>query len=137
MITTGASNDLSQVANIARRMVTQWGFQDGLGLSAWEMEGGAGGFGAQAASPETEAEIDAEIVKHVSKAYAHCKKTMVENREIWEELTDMLIEKETVDYVEMQALIEKYKPDGIGSKGGLSSSTAAPAPQPNVLAQGA
>merc|ERR1719284_1526190 len=36
-VTTGASNDLQQVRNIARRMVTQWGFaKDQLGATAWE-----------------------------------------------------------------------------------------------------
>jgi len=116
LITTGASGDLQQVQNIARRMVTQWGYNDNLGLAAWEMEGGAGGFGPQAASPETEAEIDAEIVKLVSKAYDHCKATLAANREVWEELTDMLIEKETVDYVELENLIKKYYPDGLGNE---------------------
>jgi len=116
LITTGASGDLQQVGNIARRMVTQWGYNEKLGLSAWEMEGGSGGFGPQAASPETEAMIDEEITKLVAQAYEHCKATLAANRDIWEELTDMLIEKETVDYVEMEALIKKYYPDGLGDE---------------------
>merc|ERR1719326_790483 len=58
-ITTGASNDLQQVRNIARRMVTQWGYsKDKLGATAWETQQGSGGFGPQAASPEMEALID-------------------------------------------------------------------------------
>merc|ERR1711906_60991 len=39
-VTTGASNDLQQVRNIARRMVAQWGFsKDALGATAWETPG--------------------------------------------------------------------------------------------------
>lgn len=61
-ITTGASGDLQQVTNIARRMVTQWGFaKDKLGATAWEMPEGNGGVGPKAASPEMEARIDEEV----------------------------------------------------------------------------
>merc|ERR1712070_280580 len=60
-VTTGASNDLQQVRNIARRMVAQWGFaMEQLGATSWESPEGNGGFGPQAASPETERRIDAE-----------------------------------------------------------------------------
>jgi len=118
LITTGASGDLQQVQSIARRMVTQWGYSmDKLGAAAWEMPDGAGGFGPQAASPDTEAKIDEEITKLVAKAYEHCKATLLANRDIWEELTDMLIEKETVDYNELEALIKRYYPDGLPAKG--------------------
>merc|ERR1719460_1106027 len=48
-VTTGASGDLQQVRNIARRMVTQWGFaKDKLGATAWEMDGAW--YGPKAAS---------------------------------------------------------------------------------------
>merc|ERR1719159_2234978 len=54
-ITTGASNDLQQVRNTARRMVAQWGFaKDVLGATSWESPDGNGGFGPKGASPETE-----------------------------------------------------------------------------------
>merc|ERR1711871_92760 len=65
-VTTGASNDLQQVRSIARRMVTQWGFAgEDLGMTAWETPEGNGGFGPQAASPETEKAIDLEVKKLV------------------------------------------------------------------------
>merc|ERR1719201_2343585 len=58
-VTTGASNDLQQVRNIARRMVAQWGFsKDVLGATSWESPDGNGGFGPKGASPETESVID-------------------------------------------------------------------------------
>merc|ERR1719473_1557648 len=114
-ITTGASGDLQQVRNIARRMVTQWGFtanaKQNLGIVAWEMPNGAGGAGPQAASLETEALIDEEVKKLVAAAYKHCKDTMIANRE----LVEALVEKETVDYKELEAMVKKYYPDGIGS----------------------
>merc|ERR1719247_2617596 len=59
-VTTGASNDLQQVRNIARRMVAQWGFaNDAMGDApvAWETTEGNGLMAPKAASAETEREI--------------------------------------------------------------------------------
>merc|ERR1711924_301160 len=54
-VTTGASNDLQQVRDLARRMIAQWGFL------AWETPDGGGQMGApQTASDTTERLIDAE-----------------------------------------------------------------------------
>jgi len=113
-ITTGASGDLQQVRNIARRMVTQWGYsKDKLAPVAWEMPNGSGGAGPQAASEATEAKIDQEVKSLVADAYEICKETLSANRPLVEELTEMLIEKETVDYKELEELVKKYYPDGL------------------------
>jgi len=115
-ITTGASNDLQQVRNIARRMVAQWGFsKEKLGAVAWESPQGAGGFGPKAASEEREKAIDEEVKLLVAEAYVHCKKTLADNREMVDEMVEMMIEKETLDYKELQDLTLKYYPDGIKS----------------------
>merc|ERR1712094_76639 len=70
-VTTGASNDLQQVRNIARRMVAQWGFSgDSLSPIAWEPAESPGMFaGSTAASEETESTIDDEVAKLVDEAY--------------------------------------------------------------------
>merc|ERR1711939_37647 len=70
MTTTGASGDLQQVRNIARRMVAQWGFAgDELGFVAWEpMQ--QGGMMPETNSPETELRIKQEMKKLVDIAYA-------------------------------------------------------------------
>lgn len=110
-VTTGASGDLQQVRNIARRMVAQWGYsKEKLGATSWEPPQGGGGFGPQAASPETERLIDEEVKNLVAEAYTVCKDTLFSNRELLEELTDMLVEKETVDYQELADLVGKYHP---------------------------
>jgi len=114
MVTTGASGDLQQVRNIARRMVTQWGYSmKELGATSWEGEQGNGGFGPQGASAETENRINEEVIKLVADAYEVCKETMLANRDIWEELTEMLLEEETIDYTQMETLIKKFYPDGL------------------------
>merc|ERR1712151_255420 len=111
-VTTGASNDLQQVRSIARRMVAQWGFaKDSLGAVAWEPPDGNGGFGPQATSLETETRIDEEVKHLVAEAYVVCMDTLTENRQLVEELTEMLVEKETVDYKELRELVNKYHPN--------------------------
>merc|ERR1711904_329550 len=70
-VTTGASNDLQQVRNIARRMVAQWGFsKNKLGATAWEMD--SPWYGPQAASSMMESRIDEEVKELVAEAYANC-----------------------------------------------------------------
>jgi len=127
-ITTGASNDLQQVRNIARRMVTQWGYsKDKLGATAWETQQGSGGFGPQAASPEMEALIDGEIKALVAEAYAHCKKVLTENREMLDEMTEMMIEEETLDYNQLMDLSKKYFPNGVDNEPSLAFAGSASA----------
>jgi len=116
-ITTGASGDLQQVRNIARRMVAQWGYaKESLSAIAWESPDGNGGFGPQGASLAMESQIDKEVKLLVAEAYAHCMKTLTENRQLVEDLTEMLLEKETVDYKELQELVKKYNPDLPGAE---------------------
>merc|ERR1719247_944777 len=111
-VTTGASNDLQQVRSIARRMVAQWGFsKNKLGATSWEAPDGNGGFGPQGASKATEKAIDDEVRELVDRAYAECKKTLSENRELLDEVTDALIEKETIDFRELYAMVGKYAPE--------------------------
>ena len=109
-VTTGASNDLQQVRNIARRMVTQWGFaMENMGDApvAWE-DPQAGAFGPKAASSATEVVIDAEVQKIVSGAYDRCYKTLTENRALLDEMTERLIEKENIDYDELAQMTQDH-----------------------------
>ena len=116
-VTTGASGDLQQVRNIARRMVAQWGYsKDKLGATSWESPDGNGGFGPAAASAVVEARIDEEVTQLVADAYAACKTMLLDNHELLDELTEMLIEKETIDYQEMQELIGRYYPEKANTK---------------------
>ena len=99
-VTTGASSDLQQVRNIARRMVAQWGFTADDEVTAdmlvgWEAPD-AGRFTARTASGETEARIDLEVRRICDRAYENCYATLAKHRGLMDELTDQLIDKETV-----------------------------------------
>ena len=109
-VTTGASNDLQQVRSIARRMVAQWGFaMEAMGDApvAWET-GDNQAFGIKAASVDTEAILDREVQKLVQSAYDRAMSTLTENRALMEYMTDRLIEAETIDYDELQAMTEAH-----------------------------
>jgi len=107
-VTTGASNDLQQVRNIARRMVTQWGFAgDDLGMTAWESADGSGPFGRTNASEEKEEAIDAAVAKLCQEALETTTKTLTEHRPIMDELVKRLLDKETVDGFELAEIVQE------------------------------
>jgi len=109
-VTTGASNDLQQVRNIARRMVAQWGFsKDSLSPTAWEPAEPSGMFaGSDSASEETESTIDDEVANLVDEAYIFCRETLAANRPLLDATVDALLEKETIDGTELDELVVKY-----------------------------
>merc|ERR1719487_2366721 len=103
-VTTGASNDLQQVRNIARRMVAQWGFANsemGNAPVAWEPESGSTFNVGRSASEQTEKQIDEQVKVIVERAYQNCYKTLEENKALMDEMTERLIEEETIDYDEL------------------------------------
>lgn len=111
-VTTGASADLQHVSDLARRMVTQWGMSEKLGLVAYDsdqpvfmgMEYGNQSRGGY--SQETAAAIDAEIRRIVSEAYTRALRLLRENRSILDNMSRVLVEKETI-YTEEVAMLMK------------------------------
>ncbi|MBD1827995.1 ATP-dependent zinc metalloprotease FtsH3 [Microcoleus vaginatus GB1-A2] len=109
-VTTGASNDLQQVARVARQMVTRFGMSDRLGPVALGRQQGNMFMGRDIMaerdfSEETAATIDDEVRLLVEQAYRRAKDVLVGNRHVLNALADMLVEKETVDSDELQNLL--------------------------------
>ncbi|HEY9623188.1 MAG TPA: ATP-dependent zinc metalloprotease FtsH3 [Crinalium sp.] len=109
-VTTGASNDLQQVARVARQMVTRFGMSDRLGPVALGRQQGNMFLGRDIAaerdfSEETAAAIDDEVRNLVDQAYRRAKMVLTENRHVLDQLAEMLIERETVDSEELQELL--------------------------------
>jgi cell division protease FtsH len=109
-VTTGASNDLQQVARVARQMVTRFGMSDRLGPVALGRQQGNMFMGRDIMaerdfSEETAATIDDEVRLLVEQAYRRAKDVLVGNRHVLNALADMLVEKETVDADELQNLL--------------------------------
>lgn len=109
-VTTGASNDLQQVARVARQMVTRFGMSDRLGPVALGRQQGNMFLGRDINSErdfseETAAAIDDEVRNLVEQAYRRAKHVLTENRLVLDRLSEMLVEKETVDAEELQQLL--------------------------------
>ncbi|PSB39018.1 cell division protein FtsH, partial [filamentous cyanobacterium Phorm 6] len=109
-VTTGASNDLQQVARVARQMVTRFGMSDRLGPVALGRQQGNMFMGRDIMaerdfSEETASMIDDEVRLLVEQAYRRAKDVLVGNRHVLNALADMLVEKETVDSDELQNLL--------------------------------
>ncbi|WP_269622302.1 ATP-dependent zinc metalloprotease FtsH [Prochlorococcus marinus] len=111
-VTTGASNDLKQVAQVARQMVTRFGMSEKLGPVALGRSQGGMFLGRDIAaerdfSEDTAATIDDEVSCLVEIAYKRATKALVDNRSVLDELATMLIQKETVDAEDLQELLIK------------------------------
>jgi cell division protease FtsH len=109
-VTTGASNDLQQVARVARQMVTRFGMSDRLGPVALGRSQGGMFLGRDIAaerdfSEDTAAAIDEEVSGLVAVAYKRATSVLVDNRSVLDELAEMLVEKETVDADDLQELL--------------------------------
>mmetsp|Transcript_10965 Transcript_10965/g.16948 ORF Transcript_10965/g.16948 Transcript_10965/m.16948 type:complete len:686 (-) Transcript_10965:145-2202(-) len=121
MVTTGASNDIQQVASIAKRMVSEWGMSDKVGRVAVSEPSGGGPFmGMQMLQRPTtwgskiQGSIDAEVERLVNNSYLTAKKILQDNAELLEELSQTLIEQEVVSAEEFQMMLVKFKAQTIG-----------------------
>ena len=109
-VTTGASNDLQQVASTARQMITRFGMSDKLGPVALGRSQGGMFLGRDIAaerdfSEDTASTIDQEVSELVDVAYKRATKVLVDNRPVLDELAELLVEQETVDAEELQDLL--------------------------------
>ncbi len=109
-VTTGASNDLQQVAQVARQMITRFGMSDKLGPVALGRSQGGMFLGRDIAaerdfSEDTAAKIDSEVSELVEIAYGRATKVLTDNRAVLDELADMLVNQETVDSEGLQDLL--------------------------------
>ncbi len=117
-ITTGASNDLQRVTETARRMITQYGMSDELGPltfghdPAQPFVGRDYGMG-QEYSDVTAQKIDTEIRRVVDQAYKMAEVVLTEHRPELDKLSLLLIEKETIDKAEFEALLAGEDPEEV------------------------
>ena len=93
-VTTGASNDLQQVASVARQMVTRFGMSDKLGPVALGRAQGGMFLGRDIAaerdfSEDTAATIDSEVSDLVDVAYHRATKVLNDNRSVLDELAEI------------------------------------------------
>lgn len=97
-ITSGASNDIEQATRIARAMVTRFGMSEHFGMMALETVSNQylGGDASLICSPETSYKIDQEVLNIIKSAYEKAKNILNENRGKLTELSNYLLEMETI-----------------------------------------
>lgn len=107
-ISTGASNDIQRATDIAREMVTKYGFSDKLGpinyASSEEVFLGNDFSSKKSYSEEVAAEIDHEIRRIVDEAFEDTKKIIQDNMDKLEHVAKALLEVETLDGEQFEAL---------------------------------
>ena len=100
-ISTGASNDIMRATEIAREMVTKYGFSEVIGTvnysSSEEVFLGNDFTSHKNYSEETAKSIDAEIKRIIDEAYKQCTQLISENMEILERVANALLLVETID----------------------------------------
>ena len=109
-MTTGAGNDLERATDLARKMVTEWGMSDKLGPLTFGKKEEQIFLGREIArhkdySEKTAVDIDEEVKSIVFDAYKKAKDLLTENRDLLEVFANTLLEKETLDGPEIDALI--------------------------------
>jgi cell division protease FtsH len=116
-ITTGASNDIQRATEIARNMVTKWGLSDAMGPVMYD-EGGEEVFlGRSAAQPskamsdETALSIDKEVRSIIDECYEKARSILEEHRSKMDMMADALMQYETIDSEQIDAIMEGKKPN--------------------------
>ena len=107
-ITTGASNDLQQVGNIARRMVSQFGMSDRLGPIFIDEQRRSIFQQGSLWSSRVMTEVDEEVERLVSNAYVLAKNILNDNILLLRGLAERLIEQETVTAEEFALMLIEY-----------------------------
>ena len=108
-VSTGASNDIEQATKLARAMITRYGMSKDFDMVALETVNNRylGGDTSLAASAETAAIIDKQVVALVKAQHEKAAQILMENREKLEEISHFLYEKETITGDEFMEILNR------------------------------
>ncbi|NWY62648.1 SPG7 protein, partial [Chionis minor] len=104
-VTTGAQDDLKKVTKIAYSMVKQYGMVPSIGQLSFPDRESAPGIGRRPFSQGLQQMMDHEAKVLVAQAYRRTEKLLLENREKLQTLSNALLEKEVINYDDIEALI--------------------------------
>jgi cell division protease FtsH len=112
-VSTGAQNDLQRATDIARAMVTEFGMSDELGVVNYAGHKHAAfldmPFGQERPdyAEETARKIDAEVKRILAEAHDRARQELRQRRQLLDDLTERLLEKEVVESDELQSLLRE------------------------------
>ncbi len=132
-ITTGASNDLEKVTETAKQMVMRYGMSERLGPRVFGHDRSMPFLGREFSSEpdysdEIAREIDDEIRRIVEEAHQTAKDLLVEHREDLDRISNLLLERETIDAEQFVKLLEGAPAEEVF--GDEDDEPAAPEPSP-------
>jgi len=113
--TTGSSNDIEKATALARAMVTQYGMSEKLGPLAFGKKEEMVFLGREISeqrnySDEIASQIDAEVRLIIENAFDRAKEALTSHREVLDNLAALLVEKETIESDEFEALFAGHPP---------------------------
>ncbi|KII77459.1 ATP-dependent zinc metalloprotease FtsH [Vibrio renipiscarius] len=111
-VSTGASNDIERATDIARKMVTQWGFSEKLGPLLYAEDEGEVFLGRSVTqtkhiSSDTAKLIDDEVRVIIDRNYARAREILEQNMDIMHAMKDALVKYETIDAGQIDDLMER------------------------------
>jgi cell division protease FtsH len=112
--TTGASNDIEKATSIARRMVTEYGMSAGLGAVKLGQASGEVFLGRDMGhqrdySDAVAQSVDEEVRRLIDQAHTEAWKVLNSNRAILDRLATELLEKETLDHLQLAEIFRGVK----------------------------
>jgi cell division protease FtsH len=134
-ITTGASNDLEKVTETAKQMVMRFGMSERLGPRVFGHDRGQPFLGREFStepdySDEIAREIDDEIRRIVESAHQTAKSMLGDHRDDLERVSKLLLERETIDAEQFQALLAGKPEEEVFDDDEEPSASAEPEPEP-------
>lgn len=107
-ITSGAANDIEQATKIARSMVTRFGMSEHFGMMALETVTNKylGGDSSLSCSDETSYKVDKEVLNIINLAYEKAKDILNDNRDKLMEISNYLLEMETITGEKFMEMLE-------------------------------
>ncbi len=139
-VTTGAGSDIEQATAIARRMVTQFGMSEKIGMMAIgdrEQEIFLGReFGQRREVSERTAQVVDDEVKHfLDEAHESSRRILLEHRVLLDRIAAALLERETIDREDIDLLAEGKELPPVSSPPPSPPTAVATAPRPEREAQ--
>jgi cell division protease FtsH len=117
MMTTGAASDIKVATDRARRMVTEWGMSDELGMISYSDQDQEvflgkswGSSGRSSHSEATQQRVDAEIKRIVDTQYKRARDILESNRDKVEAMVKALMEFETIDSDQIKDIMNGFPP---------------------------
>ena len=135
-VTTGASNDIERATKMARNMVTKWGLSEELGPIAYgededEVFLGRSVTQHKSVSDDTARKIDEVVRSILDNAHARTRKILTDNLDKLHVMAKLLLEYETIDVPQIDAVMEGRDPPptiGWGRNNAAKDDARPPAP---------